>query len=71
MSLERCEFCSKPAVFTVREDEYGAIRERHVCVKHARELDLPVGTYIFGDKRYPSFATMAEAVAGKAHVNQI
>ena len=65
MSFDACEFCSKPAVFTIREDEQGTVRERHVCVKHARELDLPVGTYIFEDKAYPSFAMMAEAVAGE------
>lgn len=64
MSFDPCEFCSEAAVFIVREDEQGEVRERHVCVKHARELDLPVGTYIFENRSYPSFATMAEAVAG-------
>jgi hypothetical protein len=71
MSFDACEFCSKPAVFTIREEEQGAVRERHACVKHARELDLPVGTYIFENKSYPSFATMAEAVVGESHINQM
>lgn len=70
MPLESCEFCSKPAVFTVREDEQGVIRERHVCVKHARELDLPVGNYIFENKSYPSFASMAQAVAGEGRYDE-
>lgn len=67
MSRDCCEFCSKPVVFTIRAQEEGVIRERHVCVKHARELELPVGTYIFEDKAYSSFASMAEAVAGEQH----
>lgn len=64
MSFTSCEFCSKASVFTVREDDLGVIRERHVCLTHARELDLPVGTYVFENKAYPSFERMAAAVAG-------
>lgn len=67
MSSTSCEFCSKPAVFIVREEDHGTVRERFVCVKHARELDLPVGTYVFENKTYPSFQRMAAAVTGHSH----
>lgn len=66
MPSTSCEFCSKASVFTVRQEDLGLVRERHVCVKHARELDLPVGTYVFEDRKYPSFERMAAAVTGQS-----
>jgi hypothetical protein len=54
-------------VFIVREEDHGAVRERYACVKHARELDLPAGTYVFEDKTYQSFKRLAAAVTGHSH----
>ncbi|HEY2588642.1 MAG TPA: hypothetical protein VGI81_23070 [Tepidisphaeraceae bacterium] len=57
-----CEFCGKAAVFVIREMEDGEARERHLCTKHALDLDLPPGTYILDNRAYPSFADLVAAV---------
>lgn len=63
MSSPSCEFCNRPAVFTVRMSDPEGVLERHVCATHAQQLELPVGTYVLGKTAYPSFAQLAAAVA--------
>lgn len=65
MSGPRCEFCPNAAVFVIRQMESGEPRERHLCAKHALNVDLPPGTYILDNRAYPSFADLVAAV-GKA-----
>lgn len=62
MSSATCEFCNRAAVFTVRMSDPEGVLERHVCATHARELELPVGTYVLGKTAYSSFAELAAAV---------
>lgn len=62
MSSATCEFCNRAALFTVRMSDPEGVLERHVCATHARELELPVGTYVLGKVAYSSFAELAAAV---------
>jgi hypothetical protein len=64
MSISTCEFCNRPALFTVRMSDPEGVLERHVCASHAQQLELPVGTYVLGKSAYSSFAELAAAVAG-------